>query len=106
MISLDRHISRLISAHDCVIIPGVGAFLAQRQSAYYNAEEQVYMPPRRTLAFNPHITIDDALLSTSYMEQYAKEKMRHVRLEIIENGEVVETLEPPEQIISFSGLAF
>ena len=71
MISLDRHISRLISAHDCVIIPGVGAFLAQRQSAYYNAEEQVYMPPRRTLAFNPHITIDDALLSTSYMEQYA-----------------------------------
>jgi hypothetical protein len=42
----------------------------------------------------------------SYMEQYAKEKMRHVRLEIIENGEVVETLEPPEQIISFSGLAF
>lgn len=71
MISLDRHISRLISAHDCVIIPGVGAFLAQRQPAYYNAEEQVYMPPRRTMAFNPHITIDDALLSTSYMEQYA-----------------------------------
>ena len=70
MISIDRHISRLIASHDCVIIPGFGAFLSHRISAYYNAEEQVYFPPRRTLGFNPHITMDDALLTTAYMQQY------------------------------------
>ena len=70
MISIDRHISRLIADHDCVIIPGFGAFLSHRISAHYNAEEQMYMPPRRTLGFNPQITMDDALLTTAYMQQY------------------------------------
>ena len=43
----------------------------------------------------------------SYMEQYIKEKMRHrVMLEITENGEVVETLEPPDKLATFNGLVF
>lgn len=70
MISIDKHISRLIAGHDCVIIPGFGAFLSHRISAHYNAEEQIFMPPRRTLGFNPQITMDDALLTTAYMQQY------------------------------------
>ena len=70
MISIDKHISRLIASHDCVIIPGFGAFLSHRISAHYNAEEQIFMPPRRTLGFNPQITMDDALLTTAYMQQY------------------------------------
>ena len=70
MITIDRHISRLITRHDCVIVPGLGAFLAQRMPAYYNADDQQYIPPRRTLGFNPKVTVDDALLSTAYMEDY------------------------------------
>ncbi|MBE6303626.1 MAG: SPOR domain-containing protein [Bacteroidales bacterium] len=70
MISIDKHISRLIAGHDCVIIPGFGAFLSQRIPAHYNADEQIYMPPRRTLGFNPQITMEDALLTTAYMQQY------------------------------------
>jgi hypothetical protein len=70
MITIDRHISRLISRHDCVIVPGFGAFLAQRLPAYYNADDKLYLPPRRTLVFTPHVTMDDALLSTAYMEDY------------------------------------
>ena len=70
MISIDKHISRLMASHDCVIIPGFGAFLSHRISAHYNAEEQIFMPPRRTLGFNPQITMDDALLTTAYMQQY------------------------------------
>lgn len=70
MISIDKHISQLIAGHDCVIIPGFGAFLSHRIPAHYNAEEQIYMPPRRTLGFNPRITMDDALLTTAYMQQY------------------------------------
>lgn len=70
MISIDRHISRLIASNDCVIVPGLGAFLSHRIPAHYNAEEQIFMPPRRTLCFNAQITMDDALLTTAYMQQY------------------------------------
>ena len=70
MITIDRHISRLIARHDCVIVPGLGAFLAQRLPAYYNADDKLYIPPRRTLGFNPRVLMDDALLSTAYMETY------------------------------------
>ena len=43
MISIDRHISRLIASNDCVIVPGFGAFLSHRIPAHYNAEEQIFI---------------------------------------------------------------
>lgn len=48
-------------------MPGVGAFLAHRVPAHYNAAEKVFMPPHRELGFNPQVTMDDALLLSEYM---------------------------------------
>ena len=97
MITIDKHISRLIALHDCVIVPGLGAFLAQRIPAYYNTEEQIFMPPHRTLCFNPHITMDDALLTTAYMQHYGisynqataqlKEDVKKLKNNLSRNGE-------------------
>lgn len=67
MEKLVKNISRLIAQHNCVIMPGVGAFLAHRVPAHYNAAENIFMPPHRSLAFNPQVTIDDALLLSEYM---------------------------------------
>ena len=67
MENLVKNISRLIAQHNCVIMPGVGAFLAHRVSAYYSAKEKIFMPPHRSLAFNPQVTVDDALLLSEYM---------------------------------------
>ena len=98
MITIDKHISRLIALHDCVIVPGFGAFLAQRIPAHYNAEEQIFMPPHRTLRFNPNITIDDALLATAYMQNYGisynqaatllKEDIKKLRNSLSRKGEI------------------
>ena len=68
MENLVKNISRLIAQHNCVIMPGVGAFLAHRVPAYYNAAERIFMPPHRSLVFNPQVTVDDALLLSEYME--------------------------------------
>ena len=68
MENLVKNISRLIAQHNCVIIPGVGAFLAHRVPACYNAKERVFMPPHRALVFNPQVTVDDALLLSEYMD--------------------------------------
>ena len=67
MEKLVKNISKLIAVHNCVIMPGVGAFLAHRVPARYNAAEGVFMPPHRSLGFNPQVTVDDALLLSEYM---------------------------------------
>ena len=46
----------------------MGAFLAHEVPAAYNAEDQVFMPPHRTLGFNPQISVDDALLLSEYLK--------------------------------------
>lgn len=48
-------------------MPGMGAFLAHEVHASYNAEEQIFMPPHRTLGFNPQVKVDDALLLSEYL---------------------------------------
>lgn len=67
MEKLVKNITRLITLHNCVIIPGVGALLAHRVPAYYSAKENIFMPPHRSLAFNPEVTLNDALLQSEYM---------------------------------------
>lgn len=71
MNNLVQHISKLIAYHNCVIIPGFGAFLAHKIPAYYNTVEQCFIPPHRKLGFNPEVTMDDALLTSDYMKVYA-----------------------------------
>lgn len=67
MEKLIGHITRLLSHHNCVTLPGIGAFLAHKVPALYNVKEQIYMPPHRELGFNPNITVDDALLLSEYV---------------------------------------
>lgn len=67
MKNLEQHIVHLIARHNCVIIPEFGAFLAYNVPAHYNIEEQTFMPPHRALGFNPQVKVDDALLTSQYM---------------------------------------
>ena len=50
-----------------MILPGIGAFLAHKVPAAYNAKEQIFMPPHRELGFNPNIMVNDALLLSEYV---------------------------------------
>ena len=56
-----------MSRHNCVILPGIGAFLAHKVPAMYLTKEQVFVPPHRELGFNPNIMVDDALLLSEYV---------------------------------------
>ncbi|WP_455665649.1 HU domain-containing protein [Phocaeicola sp.] len=70
MIELARHIEILLLENDCVIIPDFGGFIAHYQPARYIKEENLYLPPVRTIGFNPQLTINDGLLVQSYMQAY------------------------------------
>ena len=69
MENLIKYTSKLIAQHNCVIIPELGAFLAHSIPASYNAEDGLFMPPHRTMGFNPQINADDALLMSEYIDE-------------------------------------
>lgn len=67
---LFKHIEYLLLHHDCVIVPGLGAFIASMTSAKIDMEKGVIVPPSRTVMFNQAVTLDDGLLANSYARKY------------------------------------
>lgn len=62
---IDRHINYLISRHDCVIIPGWGAFIALYTPARIDAASGKLLPPTRSIGFNESLNHNDGLLASS-----------------------------------------
>lgn len=70
MIELERHIEILLLRNDCVIVPGLGGFISSHIPATYDERDCLFLPPQRTLGFNPKLNINDSLLVQSYTEAY------------------------------------
>lgn len=70
VIRLERHIEILLLSNDCVIVPDLGGFMAHQVQASYDEEEFSFLPPLRTLGFNPQLKLNDSLLAQSYVEAY------------------------------------
>ena len=60
---LDKHIHELLFQHDCVIVPGLGGFIANYQSAHFNSSLQIFYPPAKKVAFNSELKENDGLLA-------------------------------------------
>lgn len=67
---LIRHIEALLLEHDCVIVQGLGGFIANPKTAQYHAEENVFLPPCRAISFNQQLRENDGLLIQSYMQTF------------------------------------
>lgn len=67
MKELTRHIESLLLDNDCVILPQFGGFVTNHVPARWIEEENLYLPPYRTIGFNPQLKINDGLLVQSYM---------------------------------------
>ena len=70
VIQLGRHIEILLLDNDCVIVPDFGGFVAHHVSARYEEDDHMWLPPMRTLGFNPQLRINDSLLVQSYVNAY------------------------------------
>lgn len=62
---LPLHIEYLLTRHDCVIVPGIGALIACEKDALIDMERGVVSPRRREISFNSSVVTDDGLLSHS-----------------------------------------
>ena len=70
MIELAQHIETLLLENDCVIVPGFGGFVAHYSPATRVKKENIFLPPTRTIGFNPQLKLNDGVLVQSYMSAY------------------------------------
>ena len=56
------YIRELLFKHDCVIIPGFGAFIGNYFPSHIDRDEGLFYPPVRRITFNRHLTGNDGLL--------------------------------------------
>jgi len=94
MIELQRHIEILLLTNDCVIVPGLGGFMAHHIEARYDEEDKTFVPPLRTLGFNQNLTMNDSLLVQSYIECYDvsyPEALRRIEDEVSELRQHLQT---------------
>ncbi|MBQ8097341.1 MAG: SPOR domain-containing protein, partial [Prevotella sp.] len=87
MMKLERHIEILLLDNDCVIVPDFGGFVAHQLCARYDESEGIFLPPLRTLGFNPQLRLNDSLLAQSYVETYDisyPEALRRIAAEVDE----------------------
>jgi cell division septation protein DedD len=59
---ISGYIRELLFSHDCVIIPGFGAFIGNYFPARIDRSEGMFYPPSRKVTFNRHLTGNDGLL--------------------------------------------
>lgn len=93
MTELDKHIEILLLENDCVIVPDLGGFMAHYVEASYDDAEHLYLPPQRTLGFNPKLTMNDSLLAQSYVESYDisyPEAVSRIEREVVEIKQQIE----------------
>lgn len=91
-----RHIEILLLDNDCVVIPGFGGFVTSHAPSTYIEDEQLFLPPIRTVGFNEQLKEDDGLLCKTYCttyhisEQEAKNliasHIQAIQNELLENG--------------------
>ena len=89
----------MLLEYDCVIIPGLGGFVCNERSAWYDEEKEEMVPPSKDVLFNPNLTHNDGLLAQEIIRltgatlpeamKIAEEESAHIR-EMINAGEAVE----------------
>lgn len=62
MLNLEKHINDLLYSYDCVIVPGLGGFVANNKNATLNEKTGIFSPPRREIGFNKSLSHNDGLL--------------------------------------------
>lgn len=71
MEQLALHIEYLLLRHDCVILPGFGAFINARCAAHYDPFTDRWIPMTKEVRFNQAVNHDDGLVANSYARKYS-----------------------------------
>jgi len=66
--NISSYIQDLLYRYECVVLPGFGAFLSQKQSAYIDDQSNEFFPPNKLISFNRQLIKNDGLLANYIAE--------------------------------------
>ena len=66
--NIATYLQDLLYRYECVILPGFGALLSQRQPAHLEEATGAFYPPKKVVSFNVQLTKSDGLLA-NYISQ-------------------------------------
>ena len=94
-----KYISELLLEHDCVVVPGLGGFVANYAPAQINASRHIIFPPCKKIIFNRKLKNNDGLLAEyiSAVEQKTFSEATAFLNNFAEN--VIQRLEKGETIL-------
>lgn len=81
-----KYISQLLYRHQCVTVPGLGAFLTETKSAQWHEVSNTFFPPKKLISFNSHLKNNDGLLANHIAK--AEKTTYEVAVSAIENDVV------------------
>jgi len=67
MASVKDYLKKLLYQYDCVVVPELGAFLTHYQPASFSESTGLFLPPRKRVAFNEALRLDDGILANYIM---------------------------------------
>ncbi|GAA4450739.1 SPOR domain-containing protein [Nibrella saemangeumensis] len=67
MTPVSAYVKKLLYQYDCIVVPELGAFLTHQLPATFVEATGLYMPPRKKLAFNEALRLDDGILTNYVM---------------------------------------
>ena len=56
--------------HDCVMLPGLGGFVCNPRSAWYDEAKRQIVPPSRDVLFNSRLTTNDGVVANELMAKH------------------------------------
>lgn len=96
MASVKDYLKKLLYQYDCVVVPELGAFLTNYQSASFTESSGLFLPPRKRVAFNEALRLDDGILANYIMlhepvtregaQQYISQFVAELRQQVTEAG--------------------
>jgi hypothetical protein len=71
LVNISDYIAQLLYRYDCVVVPGLGGFVANYSPARYDEEKKIFHAPGKRLIFNPNLTQNDGLLVNELVKHTA-----------------------------------
>lgn len=99
MKELAKQISSLLFEHDCVIVPGLGGFIANYKPAAIHPQHNTFYPPSKRISFNTALNINDGLLINAWAVnngidfnsavKQIESKVDSIRFELLRGNKVI-----------------
>ena len=79
--NIPKYIKHLLYNHECVIVSGLGAFIAHNESSIIDEKKNYFSPNKKSISFNSEIKKNDGLLAKKLTHpKYNVPKIYHVTL--------------------------